>query len=91
MRSFHFKANPDQCIHCGRCVASCSSVILYFDEQRVPKMKAEADGIVGWDGCYRCQHCLAVCPTGAISMGFGARVSAKKMIGIDLPEMEKKS
>ena len=68
MKSFHFKANPDQCIHCGRCVASCSSVILYFDEQGVPKMKAEADGIVGWDGCYRCQHCLAVCPTGAISI-----------------------
>ena len=22
----------------------------------------------GWQGCWRCQHCLAVCPTGAISV-----------------------
>ena len=40
----------------------CSTAILYFDENNVPKMKAYADGITGWDGCYRCQRCLALEP-----------------------------
>ncbi len=33
-----------------------------------PKMKEDADGISGWAGCYRCQRCMAVCPTGAVSI-----------------------
>lgn len=26
----------------------------------------------GWNGCWKCEHCLAVCPTGAVSI-FGQK------------------
>lgn len=68
MSSFEFKVDRNLCIGCGRCVKSCSSTILSFDESGYPVMRKEADGVVGWGGCYRCQHCLAVCPVGAISI-----------------------
>ncbi len=66
--SFHFQADGEKCIHCHRCIQTCSSTILFEDEDGQIKMKEEADGIVGWAGCYRCQHCLAVCPVGAITI-----------------------
>ena len=65
--SFLFHADPEKCIHCNSCVKTCSATILYEDEGMI-KMRSEADGIAGWAGCYRCQHCLAVCPTGAITI-----------------------
>lgn len=66
--SFHFYSDPVNCIHCHACIKTCSSAILCEDANGMIQMKAEADGIAGWAGCYRCQHCLAVCPTGAISI-----------------------
>ncbi len=67
--SFDFRADPDKCIHCGRCLDVCSSQILYEDPgDHTVKMRAEADGVCGWAGCYRCQRCMAVCPAGAITI-----------------------
>lgn len=68
MESFNFKVNPRICNSCGKCIKTCSSAILIFDENHYPKMKEGVDGIIGWGGCYRCQHCLAVCPQGAITI-----------------------
>ena len=68
VNGFCFTVDENKCVHCGRCVSSCSSVILSLDEAGLPRMKDGVDGVVGWDGCYRCQHCLAVCPAGAISI-----------------------
>lgn len=68
MGSFNFTVDNEKCIHCKNCVKVCSTVCLYEDKDGQIKMKKEADGIFGWGGCYRCQHCLAVCPTGAISI-----------------------
>lgn len=66
--SFHFKVDHDKCIHCKKCIKVCSTVCLYADAEDKIQMKNGVDGIFGWGGCYRCQHCLAVCPTGAISI-----------------------
>lgn len=68
MGSFQFKVDSGKCVGCGRCVKTCSSVILELDENRRPRLIDGVDGVVGWGGCYRCQHCLAVCPQGAISI-----------------------
>lgn len=66
--SFAFFADPDKCVHCHACIKTCSAAILFENEKGQIQMKPEADGIAGWAGCYRCQHCLAVCPTEAISI-----------------------
>ena len=66
--SFHFKVDQEKCIHCKKCIKVCSTVCLYADNEDNIRMKDGVDGIFGWGGCYRCQHCMAVCPTGAISI-----------------------
>ena len=68
MEGFNFKVDIGKCNGCGRCIKTCSSAILKLDENHHPKMEEGVDGIVGWRSCYRCQHCLAVCPNGAISI-----------------------
>ena len=68
--SFRFRSDPEKCIHCGRCMDVCSSQILFEDPEAggEVRMRPEVDGVCGWAGCYRCQRCMAVCPTGAISI-----------------------
>lgn len=75
---YKLRVDEEQCIRCGKCAKVCP---MQVDPVKSPNALE----------CIRCGECKKACPTGAISMGFGARVSAKKMIGIDLPEMEKKS
>lgn len=66
----HFEVNPDKCIHCGHCINVCAGMVLKARSDGVPKMQPFER--YGWRGCWRCQHCLAVCPTGAISI-FGKK------------------
>ena len=75
---YKLRVDEEKCIRCGKCAKVCP---MQVDPVKSPNALE----------CIRCGECKKACPTGAISMGFGARVSAKKMIGIDLPEMEKKS
>ncbi|MBR3624764.1 MAG: nitroreductase family protein [Bacteroidaceae bacterium] len=64
-----FFVDERKCIGCGKCVKVCSGMVLEM-EDGVPHMKSFER--FGWSGCWRCQHCLAVCPQGAISI-FGKR------------------
>jgi nitroreductase len=41
-------------------------MVLAFGPDGYPEMKAFER--FGWRGCWKCQHCLAVCPQGAISI-----------------------
>ena len=61
-----FTVDEEKCIGCGRCVNVCSGMVLSLGENGTPTM-ADFERF-GWRGCWRCQHCLAVCPTGAISI-----------------------
>ena len=65
-----FHADRDACIGCGLCVRVCPGGILRLNAER----KCEMDDIdrFGWWGCWKCEHCLAVCPRGAISI-FGRK------------------
>ncbi len=64
-----FFVDERKCIGCGKCVKVCSGMVLEMEEG-LPHMKSFER--FGWRGCWRCQHCLAVCPQGAVSI-FGKR------------------
>ena len=66
----HFTVDEIKCIHCGRCINVCAGMVLKKRSDGVPEMQPFER--YGWRGCWRCQHCLAVCPTGAISI-FGKK------------------
>ncbi|MGI9538472.1 MAG: nitroreductase family protein [Desulfocapsaceae bacterium] len=57
-----FHVDQDKCIRCGECVKECPVNILVIGDT-VPFV---ADGRSR--DCIGCQHCLAVCPEGAVSV-----------------------
>ena len=57
--------DKEKCIHCGQCVKDCMQKCLSMNRDNIP----EFDFIHGFGGCGACQHCMAVCPTGALSWG----------------------
>lgn len=56
-----FKVDSEKCIKCGLCVADCFPKAIECDENNIPVMKNPLN-------CMECQHCLAICPVGAISI-----------------------
>ncbi|MBQ9306687.1 MAG: nitroreductase family protein [Clostridia bacterium] len=65
-----FSVNTARCIQCDRCINTCSGMVIGKGRDGYPEMKPFER--FGWQGCWRCQHCLAVCPQGAISI-FGKK------------------
>ncbi len=63
MSKLNFKIDEEKCIHCGLCEKDCIANIIKLDENKTPQI-AEKDE----DRCIKCQHCLAICPTGALSI-----------------------
>ena len=61
-----FILDKSKCVQCGRCMNTCSGMVLTAGKDGFPEMKPFER--FGWRGCWRCQHCLAVCPQGAISI-----------------------
>jgi nitroreductase/NAD-dependent dihydropyrimidine dehydrogenase PreA subunit len=58
-----FSVQNDLCTHCGLCVRDCPAHIIEQDGDRVPRVSPDNEA-----NCMECQHCLAICPTGAISV-----------------------
>lgn len=52
--------NRDKCNHCEACMKSCN--------HRANKFNEKGDYEVFFHNCTLCQHCLKVCPAGAISL-----------------------
>ena len=59
----NFVVDKEKCTGCGLCVKDCSTVAIKLDENNNPYMTEK-----GNTNCMECQHCLAICPTGAISI-----------------------
>jgi ferredoxin len=57
-----FQVDQRLCIRCGECVSDCPVNILVVGDEP----PAVAEGREG--DCIGCQHCLAICPTGAVSV-----------------------
>lgn len=62
----HFKVDRSKCIKCSKCINTCAGMVIEKDKDGYPYMKSFDR--FGWRGCWKCQHCLAVCPQGAISI-----------------------
>lgn len=62
----HFHVDETKCTGCGRCVNTCAGGILSLNEQKKAQIAPVTE--FGWGGCWQCEHCLAVCPQGAISI-----------------------
>lgn len=59
----NFTVNAEKCTHCGLCIKDCMANCLKFNSEKIPTFRAKAEKI-----CIKCQHCMAICPTGAISI-----------------------
>lgn len=57
--------DKEKCIHCGQCVRDCMQQCLSLTSEGIPALDYQH----GFGGCGACQHCMAVCPTGALSWG----------------------
>ena len=79
MNLANFQVDTEKCIGCGLCVKVCPGGILHLNAER----KCEMDEIdsFGWNGCWKCEHCLAVCPKGAISIFGKSRRTACRRSG----------
>ena len=57
-----FNVDSEKCVKCGRCVRECSRFCLVMTADG-PAPTADAAEL-----CFHCQHCLCVCPTGAVGV-----------------------
>lgn len=56
--------DQSKCSHCGLCIKDCLMSCLEFGEEDFPQYKQGMDA-----QCVECQHCMAICPGGALSFG----------------------
>lgn len=60
-----FAADPARCTRDGVCVAECPTrIIALLPDETVPRVPAEAE-----EFCRECGHCVAVCQSGAVTLG----------------------
>ncbi len=63
MKNLNFKIDNEKCIHCGLCEKDCIANIIKLNDNKIPQIATEKEY-----KCINCQHCLAICPTGALSI-----------------------
>ncbi|MBN2843811.1 MAG: nitroreductase family protein [Sedimentisphaerales bacterium] len=59
----NFKVDEKLCVKCGLCVEDCPMKIIDMPEGSCPSVSTAKEL-----SCLACQHCLAICPTGALSI-----------------------
>lgn len=59
----NFTVDPHKCTRCGLCVRDCPALIIKQEGSFVPHIGENLESM-----CYQCQHCLAICPTAALSI-----------------------
>jgi nitroreductase/NAD-dependent dihydropyrimidine dehydrogenase PreA subunit len=58
-----FKIDSDLCNRCGECAEECPRQIINQRDRELPFISSENE-----EKCMECQHCLAICPTAALSI-----------------------
>ena len=54
------KWSRSKCIRCGKCIEECPTQANKFDEK--------GEYRIFWHNCRMCQHCMLICPVGAITI-----------------------
>lgn len=78
-----FTVDSSLCTYCGQCERDCVSQIIKQDGNNLPSIAAESEQL-----CIRCQHCLAVCPMGAISILGKSPADSKPISPGDFPSFD---
>lgn len=76
-----FEIDDAKCVRCGACVNDCAFRALRAEKDGRPSMAHP-------ERCMRCQHCLAVCPTGAVSFDGKRPEDSLPVDGLELPSAE---
>jgi len=74
----NFTINKTSCTQCGLCSKECPTLIIN-GKNGIPEIKEGKE-----KNCIKCQHCLAVCPTGALSI-FGKDPANSEPVEGELP------
>ncbi len=76
-----FEVDGAKCVKCGACVRDCAF--------RALRQRADGAPEMAWpDRCMRCQHCLAVCPTGAVAFDGRKAEDSVPTKGLELPSAD---
>lgn len=66
MNKLNFTVDQNRCVRCDACVKDCPRHIIHRADNvndGLPAILPQQE-----KNCFECQHCLAVCPTGAVSV-----------------------
>ncbi len=63
MTEMNLIIDKEKCVKCGLCIKDCSAKSIAFGEDGFPVVAQN-----GEKRCFKCQHCLSICPTGALSI-----------------------
>ena len=76
-----FEIDRAKCVKCGACVRDCFFRALGTGEDGSPRFAHP-------ERCMRCQHCFAVCPTGAVTFDGRRPEDSIPLKGLELPSLE---
>jgi Fe-S-cluster-containing hydrogenase component 2 len=74
--------DEQKCTRCGLCSKDCPAAVISMD-RGYPAIASEQEA-----GCIKCQHCLAICPTGALSILGKTPLNSLPLTG-NLPDPQK--
>ncbi len=80
----NFKIDKIKCTQCGLCSQECP-VLIIDGKTEYPEIQDGKEG-----QCIKCQHCLAVCPTGALSI-WGKNPEDSVLVSEEIPDPKKMS
>ncbi len=72
-----------RCQRCGDCVSDCPARIIALGSDGPPTIAAEKERY-----CILCQHCLAVCPQGAVSIQGRRPEHSRPLLADALPSLD---
>ena len=75
-----FEVDGAKCVTCGACVKDCAF--------RALKMEGGAPRMAYPERCMKCQHCLAICPTGAVTFDGKHPEDSLPLAGLALPSLD---